>query len=165
MKKNILIHFNKKIFSKKKILLLVVLIIGFMVLGYLLAVRFHNNVHKNISSSMNVTHVCTSKKAGTLLQQAQIPLFGTEQPQLYDIVQNIEKLPGYQRDPNCLYVITSYYVNASNTNISNLAKAKFYLAKLNQYYNPKVLLSPMLGPDIPGVLGLNQQVVQLETKK
>ena len=164
MKKNISFFSNQKFFGSRKLFLLMILIIviGIIVLIYLLISQSYN--YKSISNNSSATSVCTSKRAGNLLQQAQIPLFGTEQPQLLSIVNNIKKLPGYQRDPNCLYVIATYYINASTTHINNLTKAKFYLTKLNQYYNPKIQLSPLLGPDIPGVLGLNQQLSQLEVK-
>jgi hypothetical protein len=46
-------------------------------------------------------------------------------------VQEIEQIPGYDQDPNCLFVALTYYIH-----ISNAEKAKELFGKLERTYDP-----------------------------
>ncbi|MGH9857603.1 MAG: hypothetical protein ACRD4B_07155 [Acidobacteriota bacterium] len=47
-------------------------------------------------------------------------------------VKEIEAIPGYDQDANCLYVALTYYIN-----ISDAAKARELFGKLEKAYNPQ----------------------------
>ena len=62
-----------------------------------------------------------------LLKRASKLLKPTKAKDLAPLVSEISGLGGFERDPNCLYVVTTYYVNisdseAARTHLDNLEK-------------------------------------------
>lgn len=70
--------------------------------------------------------------SGELLQQAALALAPDGNGRLKDIAGTIQKQPGYQHDPNCMYVVTSYYVN-----IGDATKAQSAMKQLSAVYSSK----------------------------
>lgn len=70
------------------------------------------------------------------------------------LTTRVKSLTNYQKDPNCLYIVTNYYIN--NGNESNAAK---YLNQLQKVYNPKVGFSPKL----MGTYSLSQLTSDINT--
>lgn len=70
--------------------------------------------------------------SGELLQQAALAMAPEGSGRLKDIAGTIQKLPGYQQDPNCMYVVTSYYVDSSNAKDAQTA-----MKQLSAVYKPK----------------------------
>jgi preprotein translocase subunit SecY len=141
-------HANRRLF------LGVFILVCLVVVAVVVLALNHKN---NKTTAPKVSSVCTSTAGGTLLQQAQIPIFGANQLQLLRITQKIEKLPNYQDDQNCLYVVITYYANAGNA-----LQANKYMQDFNQVYNPKKPLSTKLGPDIPDVAMLRSRVLAMQ---
>lgn len=141
---------------RRKLFGYLLLVLAIIIVGAILVLvqRAHD---KKKSTAIVATNTCSTKAAGNLLQQAQIPIFGTEQPQLLQIVKKIKTLPGYQYDPNCLYVLTTFYVN------TGLAKeAEQYMNDFNQVYNRKDYISSKLGPNAPAPATLRARVAALQ---
>jgi len=59
--------------------------------------------------------VCGSKYQGNLLQEAGDNLQPQSVEKLKPYVDKILGLNNYEKDPNCLYVVTLYYINISDS--------------------------------------------------
>ncbi len=121
---------------KKPVVAIAIIIIG--VLGYCI----YRLNHKPVSTyvAVQATNTCTTGTGLQLLRQA-VPL--STQPkylQLKKVVDKIQKLPDYQRDPNCLYMVITYEVNAADA-----GSASDNFNKLVKVYNPNVGFTPYLG--------------------
>lgn len=89
-----------------------------------------------------------------LLQQASADLYPVNVPELRKVTMKIESLRGYDHDPNCLYVTTTFYINTSN-----VAAARRNLDMLQGVYSAQKGLSHYVsGPTIPTIANLKQQV-------
>lgn len=75
------------------------------------------------------TGVCSS----VVLKDASSFLAPEKVAQLNTIAMKIQKLRGYDKDVNCLYVLTTYYINAGD-----LQNSQLFMAKLNKVYDPKI---------------------------
>jgi hypothetical protein len=82
------------------------------------------------------------------------------EPQIHEI----EKIPGYDEDPNCLYVSLTYYIN-----ISDAAKSREVYDKLTKVYVPSegyetVIVDVAKKPDVlkPNVEFLEQETARYE---
>jgi hypothetical protein len=71
--------------------------------------------------------------SSSLNRQAATVLLPERLEQLDQIVDKIVKLPGYEQDPNCLYIVLTFHINASDA-----AGSQHYLSKLEKVYNPRV---------------------------
>jgi hypothetical protein len=74
--------------------------------------------------------VVTGGCGNDILQEAVNELTPDRIEQLHEVVHKIEKISDYQQDPNCLYVITHFYIN-----VSDAKAASDSLSKLEQVYN------------------------------
>lgn len=60
---------------------------------------------------------------------------------LKPIAVKIEQIPGYDRNPNCVYVVLTRYMNDGDS-----SKARSHLDKLEKVYDTKSGFSYLLGP-------------------
>lgn len=110
--------------SKKYMIILLgtvlILVIGFIILFF-----------TKTNNKLPLNDVCTKYNSG-LLNQAQASIADNNYPQLLKVVNRIKSLPGYTKDPNCLYPLVYYYVNIGDVKNSNIS-----LAYLEKVYKPK----------------------------
>ncbi|MEI9914119.1 MAG: hypothetical protein WDN66_04030 [Candidatus Saccharibacteria bacterium] len=91
------------------------------------------------------TNVCST----SLIKQSYVNLYNRASGPLADNAKTIQSLDGYQRDPNCMYIMTVYYVQTYNITKANSSLKLFNTAysgsgnKLNsllqQYASPTTL--------------------------
>ena len=75
--------------------------------------------------------VCSSAAAGSVLKDASNALDPKKVNELAAVAERIQKLPNYQKDQNCLYVVVYYYVNAYR-----YPEARSNLDQLEKIYDP-----------------------------
>lgn len=83
----------------------------------------------------NTTQGCSYQ----VLSAAKSKLAPSKVVELRHTIDSIVKLPGYDKDVNCLYVITQYYIN-----ISDYRNSKQYYSKLAALYNSDTGYSPAI---------------------
>jgi hypothetical protein len=110
--------------------------------------------HKNANA---ISSACTSSEAGAILQTAATDFSPSKTTQLSDVVNSIEQLPNYQKDPNCLYVITMYNVYADNE-----SGAQTYLSEFNKIYKNEPLSTYLT--HFASVATLREYVATLSTQ-
>jgi hypothetical protein len=81
-------------------------------------------------------HVCSEQT----LKLASRYLSPSNVAKLKEVVNNIQKTPNYQQDPNCLYPVVAYYINISDSHNGSM-----YLNKLEKVYKPSQGFSKYLG--------------------
>ncbi len=92
-------------------------------------------------SSNKTSNICTKGKNIELIKEASLIIPNYYQGnKLNAIATKIKQLSGYNKDPNCLYVVFK-----NSEFIGNLNQAQAYLNKFKAYYNPKVGLSSYFG--------------------
>jgi hypothetical protein len=74
-----------------------------------------------------------TKERDALVTQAAAFPYADQTSKLAPIVTQIEQQPGFDKDADCLYVLTAYYVHTSDLN-----HAKTYYVDLAKVYNSKV---------------------------
>lgn len=92
----------------------------------------------------------TITKAAPLIESGK----GAE---LLAIAQEVQALENYETDVNCLYIITSAYIN-----ISDAKNSRAYYDKLATTYDPAVGYSPLFGDSINSLATLESSVEFLE---
>src|SRR5690349_12320570 len=75
-----------------------------------------------------------------ILAEASNLLATTRTSDLKPVAENIQKIEGYEKDPNCLNVVITYYINTSD-----YASAQAALDKLEGIYDKSKGFSPELG--------------------
>jgi hypothetical protein len=127
--------------SSQKILLLIfagILVVVLIVIGSIIYYQNHHKKQSAVATTKVVNGVCSA----SMLKSADASLAPTQTKTLAPIVASIQKLPNYQYDPNCLYILVSYYANTSNT-----ASASMYLNDLEKVYKPYQPFSKYIGVD------------------
>lgn len=115
-----------KLPHKKIFVLILVLIIA--VVG---TVFFMNNR----TGTMQLSSSCPDD----LLKRAALSLNPSKAADLEVVVNEIRQNPKHKESPDCMYVLTKYYIN-----ISDGKSAQESLTSLTAVYDPKVGLSPIL---------------------
>lgn len=104
------------------------------------------------SSSKENDLVCTNNQNRHLIDQA-VPLIKSDNYMgLYKVSAEIEKLPNYQKDPNCDYILFSYYLafdyKRAESSYNNLEKyyvpSRGYFGNLNNVAQPIQVLKEKL---------------------
>ena len=108
---------------KRSIIILTSLLIA-AILSYLIY-RLVNNKKAVVSAVP-----CTSNTE--LLNQAAKAFSSNNLKSQQQLTSKIKSLPNYMKDPNCLYVVTHYYINDGDTQNANT-----YLNKLEKVYSTK----------------------------
>lgn len=125
----------KKVCKVSCIKVIVVLIVLLMIVLILIFVL------NNQSNNSPTTQVCSDSANRSLLSTDAKYIISNNFVGQGVLVHKIQKLAGYQNDPNCLYVIVNYYINTSNVN-----KAMIYYNKLKKIYDPRHGFSRYLNP-------------------
>jgi hypothetical protein len=115
-----------------------VIFVGLAAGGIYLFASGHWHI-KNIGKTGNKP-VCSS----AILKQAKPNLDPTKAAELSKDVDQITAIPDYQKDANCMYIITSYYVN-----ISDAENSEKNLTVLKQAMKTGIIknISPILTTD------------------
>jgi hypothetical protein len=94
-----------------------------------------------IHESRLPTDVCLKSNNIYIIKQASI-IIPNEKPssKLASLASKIKNIKGYNKDPNCLYVLFR-----NSEYFGNLIQAQSYLTLLKKYYNPKTGLSKYFG--------------------
>lgn len=103
------------------------------------------------------TESCKDMSEKGILREASRSLGPTEHEQLKPVVERIRAIPNHENNPDCLNVITTYYINSSD-----YENARAYLDKLNEVYVPNQGFSKFLGPDAKNIETLRADVAFLE---
>lgn len=118
---------SKKNFFHKNLRWLIPLIVVVIAVGIVAIVI-------NINSNKNNQNVCSN----SIINQA-VPNMNSENAfRLTKVVAKITSLKNYSKDPNCLYIISDYFLN-----IHNDIGAKSELNQFNKQYNNKNLSSKL----------------------
>lgn len=142
---------NKKVVTRIIGISIVALVIVFT-LGYLV-------LKKPPAPQADIYAVCSTPQNNYLLKQA-VPLFNYNSSNIValgGIISKIEKLPNYQKDPNCDYVVLTYYIYTGN-----LASASIYMTRLEQSYNSKKGYSEILAPSAKSISNLKRQIAEIQ---
>jgi hypothetical protein len=92
-----------------------------------------------------------------LLQQAAAFYNPSQTLKLKTIVNKVTSLKRYERDPNCLNIVVTYYINVGDS-----TNAHTYLDKLQKVYNPKKGFSQYLDGKVRTIDTLRQNVDYLD---
>lgn len=132
------------------------MVLGILILiaGWLLY-QHHRSDEKK--AQLVAETVCETSDNGNILKEAAANLSPSKSASLLPVVQKIQKLKMYQQDPNCLYIIVTYYTNIGNGN-----SAATYLAKFNKVYTSRVSLSFSL-VEYASVQAMRNNVTFLQT--
>lgn len=113
-----------------------ILVIGLACLGGLvfivLTVALTRSVLNNKDDSVQRMAVCTTKASNNIAVEASRFLPPSQYKQLKVVNDKIQKLPNYEKDPNCLFPIVQYYVYTNDEK-----NAKLYYNKLVLVYDSK----------------------------
>lgn len=109
---------NKGKFSKffhyyKYAIVIAVVLVAVIFVG--LAINKYRNDHKKPT----ISFVCTDPANQTTLLKAKQAMQGNSPTQQKQMALTIQKISGYENDPNCLYVMTEYYIDFSNAQYAN----------------------------------------------
>ena len=91
------------------------------------------------NNSKNQSDICTQKTNLHLMNQAAADISSNNIGSLIYIASEVSKLPSYNNDPNCLYVLFQ-----SSLKVGSIAKARNYLSTLRKIY-PKNGLNSAFG--------------------
>lgn len=105
----------------------------------------------NYRNDHKVAVVCSS----SLINQSEANFSYVKLSQLSKNVSTIKKLSNYQRDPNCMYVLTVYYTNSSQP-----TQAESSLNTLNKYSKDQKLDSSLV--KYKSVADLSQEISNME---
>ena len=110
------------------------------------------------SSQPKAPNACTSKAANGVLAQAAQSLGPDKVKELGESVNKIKTLKKYDQDPNCLAVLTIYFIN-----ISDAKNARTYYEQLNKLYQP-TSYDAVLGGKVPAPALMKRTVEFLEAQ-
>jgi len=96
--------------------------------------------HQKKANTVATANICVASPNNKILEDAAKNFNVKDRYQLQKDVVKIQNLPNYQQDPNCLYVLTRFYINNGDA-----ANAQKYVDELAQIYNAKVKLDRTLG--------------------
>lgn len=99
--------------------------------------------------------VCTSSKS--IMSEASKAITDSKVTELGVVADKIKALENYEKDPNCLNIIATYYINTSN-----YTDAKATMDKLALVYDPQKGFSKDLGPKAHTMVTLRQNVDALK---
>jgi hypothetical protein len=127
---------------------LIMLVVAVLIIG-IASITWHNH-QKKITK---VNNPCSD----ALLKEAAANFDGKKLAALEKIVAQIKSIPNYQRDPNCMYVLTSYYITSSDP-----ANASKSFGLLKQDYKPTPGFSPILQTNSTTMSTLESEIIALE---
>jgi hypothetical protein len=92
--------------DRKNIVIFVIVIILICILGLVLTLAFNKFKPKYIATK------CSDTASGGILSEASNNL--NSEAALKPIVDKITALTDYQKDPNCLFIMSAYYINKND---------------------------------------------------
>lgn len=109
----------------KKVIIIVLAVIAVGIVAWLAYNHFQKQNDKYSTA-------CTDKSANGVLDKSVAYLQPQQHLELGKLVDQISTLPDVDKDPNCLAVMVTYYIN-----ITDQIKAKQYYDQLKLVYQPK----------------------------
>jgi len=132
--------------KRKKVILAVLIVLTLLIIAGFSYLLLSGQTEKS-------SGVCSEK---TLQESARL-LNENKSNELIGTVQYIERLDGYQTDPNCLYITTSYYIG-----VTDAEKARKNYDELNKVYKQDQGYNPVFGEAAQSPEQLLVQVVFIE---
>jgi len=83
--------------------------------------------------------VCSSTASGSILMQSSNDLLNRDTAKLTPLISKIKSLHAYSKDPNCLYIISAYYLENQEAQQANSSLSQF-----NKVYASDKQVSPHL---------------------
>lgn len=120
---------------------LVSLVVIFLILGLWSWYAFTHRPSKKTSQSV-AKNICGTPANLPVLESAAANLDPANVAQLQPFAMQIQNIPFYQTDPNCLYPIVTYYIN-----LGDAKNARANLTQLTLVYNADTGYSSHLGLD------------------
>lgn len=134
---------------------LIIFLAAILVIGVIGVGLWYRNT-RNKTPVPTIRVACTDN---TLAAAASV-LAPADNKQLQPIVEQIRNTEGFTEDPNCLYVVLTYYINVSDPN-----EARRYFTDLEKVYNPEVGYNEIITPGSLSLEQLGATVVFLEQQK
>lgn len=131
---------------KNRLILLSILLALLLAGGGVLLKRHQGDLRKPVCSDAT-------------LQAAAPVLDRSKKTKLKLIAENIQKLRGFEHDPNCLYVVVTYDINNGD-----LPNARLYFNKLKKLYDPNKGFNPYLGSNLKNIATFEEDVKFLEVR-
>jgi hypothetical protein len=138
--------------NRKKILIVVAMVITpllFAGLGYIVAKSRSTNSFSGLA--------CGSGKGYQALAKGIAAFEAHNTTTLTEASDSIKALPNYQKDPNCMYIVTLGYIQANNSD-----EAKKALATFKGVYDAKKGLAVILGGNSVSVVDLEARITHLD---
>lgn len=141
--------------SKKYVVLIIAI---FVVLLGLIGLLIQKNRQSKQEDTGNVKaqNVCATDSQKETLRVAVTNLSPAKYNELKNSVDKIMNTPDFEKDPNCLYPVVTYY-----TNIGDLASAKRYLTTLESVHGSSYKFDETFPSNVT-LETIKQQVTQLE---
>lgn len=137
--------------SKKK---LIVVIGGLVLLVIVFGLTV--TVLKRSNKPAGSVAVCSDE----LLNQAAPLLEEKKYKELEPIARQIEGLKNYDKDPNCLFVVTTYYIN-----VTDAKNARLNYDKLMLIYTPETQLQPAIAAKVRSPYTMRSSIEFLEEQQ
>jgi len=118
----------------------------------------YQTTHKT-PAKVVATTTCSDSSANGILNKATPVLVPSKVAELQPIAEKIMTLQGYDRDPNCLGVVTTYYIN-----LSDAAKARENYEKLIKVYPTAKGYNEALGGKVATPTELKPTIEFLEAR-
>ena len=99
---------------------------------------------------------CQDTSENGVLAEASKLLDARKSGELKPVVAKIQAIKDYDKDPNCMNVVVTYYIN-----ISDLNNARTNLEKLEKVYDMSQGFSTVLGPNVKKIEVLREDVAFL----
>lgn len=144
---------RRKLLTRKRLIILGLIIILSGLVGGAYYINNRNKVMANDQCS-------TNQQRDTLQQEVYKGLSSDDRLKLKPSVEKIQKIQGYENDPNCMYPIVIYDIARGDSSAADEALIKF-----NKVYDGKGL-APAYGPNTTSPQQLRKKVdALLEQKK
>jgi hypothetical protein len=104
----------------------IAIVVACLLLAAVVGVLAYKSSNKSTTTNKTTVKVVVSN---TTLQEAGLIIDGQDQPKLKAIVDKIQSNKDFEQDPNALYILTTYYTFASDTE-----NARKYFDKLSAMY-------------------------------
>lgn len=141
--------FRKRLLQTKKVRLVLITLIVLLGLGLLAA----GIVSYRSASRRPVCSDATLREA--------VPVLGkTQTPELKPVVDKIKSMKGYDRDPNCLYVVVTYHINNYDED-----SAKRDMRQLKKVYDSKKGFSSQFGSKVKSIAMLEDDIAFMVKRK
>lgn len=139
---------------RKKVLIAALLILLLALIGGAGWARLGSR--QQPAANIEATEPCKDTSESGVLREASAFLDARKSAQLQPIAAKIQAIKDYDKDPNCLNIIATYYVN-----ISDVYNASTYMGKLEAVYDPGQGFSKVLGFDAKSMETLREDLAFL----